>query len=165
VQSRIDPTVDFNWGEGLVTNFGRDYVSVRWTGKLVHPEGREEDVTLYLSGNEGFRLYFDHALVIDRWDTCCQDQRANVHLSSGVLHDVVIEYREERGSASISFEISSASLPKQVVPPTALHYATHVQGSPYLVNIVPGAADFPFTTAFGQGILEAAAGVESAFFI
>jgi len=165
IQTRVDPTIDFDWVDGLVTPFGRDYVSVRWAGKLVHPEGRDENATLYLSGNEGLRMYFDHALVIDRWNACCQDQRANVHLVAGKMHDILVEFKEVLGTANIKFEMSTPSISRRITPSNALYHAAHIVGSPFQVDIIPGAADFPFTTAFGPGIANAAAGIPAVFYI
>ncbi len=34
---RIDNQVSFDWGVGAITTYARDYVSVRWTGKLLSP--------------------------------------------------------------------------------------------------------------------------------
>ena len=34
VIEKIDSTVDFDWGSGSITTYGRDYASIRWWGKL-----------------------------------------------------------------------------------------------------------------------------------
>jgi hypothetical protein len=34
VITRVDHVVNFTWGEGRITRFGTDYVSVRWLGKV-----------------------------------------------------------------------------------------------------------------------------------
>ena len=52
---RIDPRVDFDWGSGAVTPYGRDYVSARWTGKLKPPA--TEEFTLYAFFDDGARVY------------------------------------------------------------------------------------------------------------
>jgi len=34
VMERVDSTVNFDWGSGRITQYGNDYVSVRWWGKV-----------------------------------------------------------------------------------------------------------------------------------
>lgn len=60
---------------------------------------------------------------------------------------------------------SSFSTAPAVVPASALFYATHISGSPYNVSIVPGAAAYPYTEAFGEGVAKASAGVPASFVI
>ena len=32
--ARVDPQIAFQWGMGPITQFGSDYVSIRWYGKV-----------------------------------------------------------------------------------------------------------------------------------
>ena len=75
VMQRIDPSINFDWGTGAITTYGRDYVSVRWTGKVVSPT--TEEYTFYLEADDGVRLWLDHDLMLDAWDTCCMELRVN----------------------------------------------------------------------------------------
>ena len=78
VIERIDPTINFDWGTGVLTNYGRDYVSVRWTGKVL--PSTTEEYTLYAYADDGVRLYVDHVLLIDSWDECCTElKRSELH--------------------------------------------------------------------------------------
>ena len=63
VMEKIDSTVDFDWGSGSITTYGRDYTSIRWWGKLKAP--KTELYTIYLDADDGMRLYIDHKMVID----------------------------------------------------------------------------------------------------
>ncbi|CAM9356761.1 unnamed protein product, partial [Laminaria digitata] len=139
--------VKFNWGTGAITPYGRDYVSARWQGKLLSPSS--ETFTLYLRADDAARLYIDHELVIDAWEGAADcvlpganEYRAMVDLTNGTYHDVVLEYREDDGSASIQLMWSSFSTAPAVIPASALFYATPISGSPYNVSIVPGAAAY-----------------------
>jgi hypothetical protein len=69
--SRVDNYLDFDWQEGLVTKEASDFVSVHWYGKLQAP--LTEDFTFIIKADDGVRFYFEHQLVIDRWDFCCDD--------------------------------------------------------------------------------------------
>lgn len=60
---------------------------------------------------------------------------------------------------------SSFSTAPAVIPASALFYATPISGSPYNVSIVPGAAAYPYTEAFGEGVANASAGVPATFVI
>jgi hypothetical protein len=64
VTSRVDPVLDFNWGLGLVTAYGRDYVSARWTGKVLAPVS--EVFTFFVYADNAVRMWIDHDLVRTR---------------------------------------------------------------------------------------------------
>jgi len=160
-QEVIDPTIQFNWGTGLITKYGRDYVSVRWSGKL-YPL-TTEIYTLYLFADNGARLFLDHILLIDSWESCCDEQRAVANLTQGSFHDLVVEYYEETGAASIWLQWSSYSIKKQVIPPQNLFFSQHIVGSPFDITVIPGAADYPYTTATGLGLTTAVAGLPASF--
>ncbi|HTK55233.1 MAG TPA: glycoside hydrolase family 3 C-terminal domain-containing protein, partial [Gemmatimonadales bacterium] len=62
---RTDPQVDFAWtlstpGEGIAN----DWFSARWTGTLTAPTGL---TALGVEGDDGYRLWIDGRLAIDRW--------------------------------------------------------------------------------------------------
>ena len=168
VVERIDPTVNFNWGPGLVTQYGRDYVSARWWGK-VRPQTTEE-YTFFLRADDGARLYLDHVLLIDVWESSSRlvEQRATVELTAGNFHDVKVEYREVTGDASIRLEWSSRSVGKQIVPSDKLFFSSHIVGSPFSTEISPGAADYPhsgFIDVDGQDRSVTVAGERTTFFL
>ena len=52
-----------------------------------------------------------------------------------------------------------------MIPSSQLFYATDIVGSPFATTIVPGAADYPYTNAFGQGLANATAGMIAPFFV
>ncbi|CAM9793001.1 unnamed protein product, partial [Hapterophycus canaliculatus] len=102
VVQRVDAQVKFNWGTGAITPYGRDYVSARWQGKLLAPSS--EAFTLYVNADDAARLYVDHELVIDAWEGVrpgANEYRAVVGLKNGTFHDIVLEYMEKDGAASI----------------------------------------------------------------
>lgn len=53
----------------------------------------------------------------------------------------------------------------QTVPSTALYHSTHIAGSPFNLDVLPGATDYPFTTAVGPGLSAATAGEPAVFTI
>jgi len=101
---RVDPGINFNWGSDMLTQYARDYVSIRWMGKI-KPK-TTEDYTLYLHADDGARLYIDHVLVLDLWEqpNGPEEGRVTLRLIEGVYHDIRLDYREERGNAFVSLK-------------------------------------------------------------
>jgi hypothetical protein len=164
VISRIDPTINFNWGKGRITTYGRDYITARWWGKIVAPT--TETYAIYLHADDGARIWVDHTLLIDTWDsTSVTEKKAYFNFTVGSFHDIRIDYKEERSNAMTILMWGSPSKSKEVIPSSALYYADHVVGSPRSVSIVPGAADFPNTFAYGPGLEAVTAGIPGLFTI
>jgi hypothetical protein len=165
VVTRVDPTLNFNWGTDKITPHGRDYVSVRWTGKL-RSYNISEAYTFFLSSDDGARLYIDHVKVIDSWEqTEPIEQRAIVNLKAGTYHDIKVEYKDERNAAFIQLQWSSFSIQKEIIPPSHFYQASHIVGSPFVTAIIPGSSDYPYTTAYGPGLLTPVAGIAAKFTI
>jgi beta-glucosidase len=97
---RVDPAVDFLWtflppAPGLAT----DWYSVRWTGSLIGPEtgGRLIGVE-----GDGFRLYLDGRLIIDKWRKSSVGTVAvSVRLEKGKAHDLRLEFHEPVRSGQV----------------------------------------------------------------
>jgi beta-glucosidase len=112
VFTRIDPQVKFQW-----TLYGPDpeklsydFYSVRWNGKLVAPE--TGTFRLGVDGNDGYRLYLDGKLLIDR--SIQQTRQLTTHpfpFEKGRAYDLLIEYSEPRGNAWFTV-VWDAGLPK-----------------------------------------------------
>jgi beta-glucosidase len=91
---RIDPQVDFRWtflppASGL----GTDWYSVRWRGSLIGPETGTRRIGV--EGNDGFRLYVDGRLVVDRWrKESHRTVAADVRLEKGKVYDIRLEFYE-----------------------------------------------------------------------
>ena len=66
ILKRVDQKIDFKWTfMAPAENLRTDNYSVRWTGSIRFPEsGRFE---LGVEGNDGFRLFVNNELVVDRW--------------------------------------------------------------------------------------------------
>jgi hypothetical protein len=106
--SQVDNIMNFNWTSGLITVEAGDFVSAHWYGKLLAPS--TEDFTFILRGDDGLKFYFDHVLLVDRWDTCCDDMLVTVRLVQGTFYDIRIEYKELQEIAYFSVEWSSPSI-------------------------------------------------------
>ena len=91
---RMDPRVDFRWtflppAPGL----GTDWYSVRWTGSLIGPETGPRRIGV--EGNDGFRLWLDGRLIVDRWRKGShRTVSADVRLEKGKAYDLRLEFHE-----------------------------------------------------------------------
>ena len=143
VIERIDDVLDFDWGLGPITNYGRDYVSIRWWGKL-KPE-TTDTYTFFITADDGVRLFIDHDLIIDMWQLDSVEKKASIQLVADTFYDIKMEYKDETGKAHIRLEWSSNAIKRSLIPSDQLYYATHISGSPFSTEVVPGAADYPFS--------------------
>lgn len=121
--SRIDPRIDFDWGEGSPGNgITNDYYSIRWTGKI-EPRYSGE-YTFYITSDNGRRLWINNQLVIDKWlNDWDIEYSGTITLTAGQQYDIKIEYFEDYGGANARLRWSSASQPKEIIPKNQL-YAT-----------------------------------------
>jgi hypothetical protein len=161
--SRVDATINFQWGTGALTTFGVDYVSVRWEGKL--RSAFSEATTIYALADDGVRVWIDRRLVIDAWSTCCNESFAVVSLVANHLHDIIVEYQELRGEARMELRWSSASMPKAIIPSSALYSVAPISGSPF-TNVAIGSGEpisGAHSTASGAALTQGVAGVLASF--
>lgn len=91
---RIDPQIDFRWTFlPPAPGMGTDWYSVRWRGSLIGPE--TGPCRIGVEGNDGFRLYLDGRLIIDRWRKVSHGTfAADVRLEKGKPYDLRLEFHE-----------------------------------------------------------------------
>lgn len=122
--TRIDSTVNFNWGQGL-NNLGQPaYFSIRWTGQI--RAEKSETYTFYTQSDDGVRLYIDGTLVINNFTDHATTENVSTttfNWTANSMHDIVVEYYENQGYAVIQLKWSSATTPKQIVPQQFLYPA------------------------------------------
>lgn len=106
--SRVDNRLDFTWNGDLVTKEASDFTSIHWYGKLLAPAS--EDFTIIMNGDDGFRFYIDHVLLIDRWETCCDEMMFTMTFVQGQFYDIRVEFKEMQEIAYFSVEWSSPSI-------------------------------------------------------
>jgi len=98
---RQDARVDFGWTlNPPARGIPFDWYSVRWTGKLVAPA--TETVRLGVEGNDGYRLWFNGALLIDDWEKKSYGSHLKeIRLEAGREYDLKLEYFESTGNARV----------------------------------------------------------------
>ena len=138
VLSRVDATVDFNWGFGLPdpTITARPF-SVEWTG-YVMPQ-YTEIYTFYVLAGDGVRLWVNGQPMWppnDEW----KDQLPNEHaslpitLATGQLYQIKLDYYDHTASGVIQLSWSSSSTPKAVIPQSQLFSGAVMQSLAPIVN-------------------------------
>jgi hypothetical protein len=121
VFTRIDPVIDFDWGEGSPGNgIPNDDYTIRWTGKI-EPRYSGE-YTFYITSDNGRRLWINNQLVIDKWlNDWDIEYSGTITLTAGQLYDIKVEYFEDFGGANCRLRWSSASQPKEIIPRNQLY--------------------------------------------
>jgi hypothetical protein len=100
VFTRRDAAIDFDWGyDSPNSAVPEDDFSARWARTLGFEAGTYR---FYASSDDGVRIYVDGNLIVDAWykQKLPNTHAADVTLAAG-NHEVVIDYYEEGGEASI----------------------------------------------------------------
>ncbi|GMH63949.1 hypothetical protein TrLO_g8091 [Triparma laevis f. longispina] len=131
---RVDSTVDFNWGHGLITDSAIDYVSVEWTGYVKMPSS--EDVVFELANVDDYaRLSLDGDIVLDT-----REGETEFVFSNGkanMLYEIKVEFFEKDLHASIGLYWRSDSMERHLVPSKWLYSSLDlIQGSPFALTVV-----------------------------
>jgi hypothetical protein len=120
--SRIDQTVNFNWGggspaPGVVPN---DQFSVRWEGLV---EARSDELyTFHVTHDDGARLWVNDQLIIDKWtDHAAIEDSGSIALQLGQRYTIRLEFFENGGDASATLAWSTPlGIEKQIIPQSQL---------------------------------------------
>lgn len=100
--TRTDRHLDFSWpfgGPDSTLSYG--WYSARWQGELSVPAGAP--ISLVVTGDDGYRLYLDEQLVVDRW------RKESFHSDSAVIvpgrhYRIRLEYFENSGAGQIKLQ-------------------------------------------------------------
>lgn len=98
---RKNEVIDFHWTlYAPHEKLKADNYSVRWIGELNVPESGEFQIGL--EGNDGFRLYLDDKILIDRWSKQSYHQDlVNYSFKKGQKYAIRIEFHETQGEGKI----------------------------------------------------------------
>jgi len=95
--------VNFTWGTGVLLPLASDYVSIRWSGLLLVPPQTTYYYFSVASENEA-RLWLNGNLVLDHLhaQSVGTEPARPVYLQGNTLIEIILEFREIRGTASLS---------------------------------------------------------------
>jgi hypothetical protein len=119
--SRVDSTVNFNFGTGSPDPLiSTDHFSIRWTGK-VQPF-YSQTYTFYTTTDDGVRLWVNGQKLIDKWvNQGPTEWSGTVALNANQQYPIVMEYYENTGGAQATLSWSSPNQVKQIIPQTQLY--------------------------------------------
>ncbi|HXT40478.1 MAG TPA: chitobiase/beta-hexosaminidase C-terminal domain-containing protein [Candidatus Angelobacter sp.] len=119
--TRIDPTVNTNWGNGSPDpSITADHFTVLWTGQ-VQPQFNET-YTFYTTTDDGVRLWVNNQLIINQWiDQGPTEWTGTVNLVAGQRYDIRMAYYENGGGAVAQLSWSSPSTAKAIIPTSQLY--------------------------------------------
>lgn len=98
---RDDRYLSFNWGTGSPAPgiIGEDHFSVRWTRTINTNPGRYR---VFLTSDDGSRLYINNVLMIDNWAVQAPTTRAVDYNYPGGPIEIRVEYFENLESATMN---------------------------------------------------------------
>ena len=119
--TRIDPTINFNWGTGSPDpKIAGNTFSARWTGKVLAQ--KSETYTFTTHTNNGVRLWVDNELLIEDWnDQPVIDHTATIALKAGQLYDVKMEYYNDTAGAVAELRWSTPTTTTAIIPQAQLY--------------------------------------------
>lgn len=120
--TRIDPTIDFDWGNGGPGTVGTDTFSARWTGFVV--PRFTQTYTFYTTTDDGVRLWVNNLTtpLIDHFvNQSPTTWTGTIALTAGTIYQIRMDYFENGGTALAKLEWSSPSQPREVVPQGRLY--------------------------------------------
>ncbi|WP_341906243.1 glycoside hydrolase family 3 N-terminal domain-containing protein [Fluviicola taffensis] len=93
--------IDFHWTlYSPHEKLKADHYSARWTGELTAPENGNFQIGL--EGNDGFRLYLDDKMLIDRWNKqSYHTDLVNYSFKKGKKYAIRIEFHETQGDGKL----------------------------------------------------------------
>jgi len=119
--SRIDPKIDFIWGDGKPhDSIYPNTFSILWNG-YIEPR-YSENYTFYAYSDEGVRVYINNIKVVDDWSAhAARERSGSIYLEGGKKHSIKVEYYEDMGNAALRLFWSSQSQEKEIVPQSQLY--------------------------------------------
>ncbi len=122
--SRIDPSINFNWGNQnspIAGIPGTDF-SVRWTGYVQVP--RNDSYTFSVTSDDGNRFWLNGNQIINAWQlqSATTDTAAPVNLKAGQYYPIQLDYFQHLGFASVQLSWQSKHLAQQIIPASQLFY-------------------------------------------
>jgi hypothetical protein len=119
----VSPRIDFDWGTGSPAAGVPSDFSTRWTGTLEAPV--DGALTIYLATDDVGRLRLAGTLLMDSWAEPFgpQEIAATIDVRRGQRYALVIEHRDDVGTAFAHLYWSWPCHPREVVPTARLYPA------------------------------------------
>ena len=132
VLTRIEDSINHDWGTGEVAAGLSDNVSAIWTADLEVPF--TETYQLITTSDDGVRLWLDDKPLINHWnDHGSTDDVATVDLIAGQVYRLQMDWYDKGGSAVAQLSWQSPSIERQIIPAGPLQLPLHAT-DPYPAN-------------------------------
>lgn len=120
VRSRVDPSIDFAWGdESPLPKVPADGFSIRWMGTVKVP--KTDRWTFMVASDDGVRLWVDGRRIIDDWHSRpWRENSGSIDLRRG-NHSILIEYFDDYADAGIKLYWKDSGIePLRIIHPKYL---------------------------------------------
>ena len=118
--SRIDQTVDANWGNGSPDErINDDNFSIRWTGKI--QAKYDGEYTFYIDADDGRKLWINGEVIIENWNAGSYLSTGTKSFAAGEKLNMRLDYYEGGGNAKNHFSWSTNILAKEIIPKSQLY--------------------------------------------
>ena len=117
VMERIDPTIDFNWGDpgSPDPSVNVDNFTVRWTGMIEVPASA--NYTFHTQTDDGVRLWVGGQQIINNWtDHSDTHDSGDISLAAGRQYEIILEYYENGGGAICQLSWESSAIAREAIP-------------------------------------------------
>jgi len=119
IVTRMEPSIDHQWGEAEVAGGLIDQISARWTANLMITSA--DTYTFITSSDDGARLWLNERLIVDAW----YDQGTTDHSSQPIklqpgTYRLRMEYYENTGGAVARLSWQTPAMSRQIIPSGAL---------------------------------------------
>jgi hypothetical protein len=120
VTTRVDATINFNWGVGApATGVAIDNFSVRWTGEVLAPA--TGTYTFSTVSDDGVRLWIGGQQLVNNWtDHAPTTNTGTISLVAGQRYPVVMEYYEHGDGAVARLSWTPPGGTSQIIPQSQL---------------------------------------------
>ena len=118
--TKTEPTVNFNWGMGGPPGISVDSFKARFSGQVQSLDSGA--YTFYVTSDDGYRLWVNNQLIIDRWyDKSGTEDSTIITLSKCTKYNIKLEYYENGFTAVCILKWSGPGIVKQVIPAIQLY--------------------------------------------
>ena len=169
--TRIDATVNFDWGNGSpASGVGVDNFSVRWTGQV--QAQFSETYTFSTMSDDGVRLWVNGQQLVNNWTVHGPtEDSGTITLVAGQKYELTMEFYDSAWGAMATLSWASPSTAKQIIPMTQLYPAaeagtgTGLTGTYFsdttLTNAVATRTDATVDFDWGNGSPASGVGVDN----
>jgi hypothetical protein len=164
--TRVDPTINFNWGTGSPdSRIAKDTFSVRWQGQLKAVESGK--YTLRTLSDDGVRVRVSGVLRINNWTNhlATYNTSSTFTLAAGQKVSLLVDYFDHSGAATIRLEWKRPGATSFVVIPETQLIAPVAPVAPAAPATPAAAASFVKTAALanptGPASLNSAGGIQT----